>query len=429
MRIYGKRPAPRLEDEDERLIEPSFKRSASESRAEVERTAQFGSRSDREAYHHDNNTDMDFMDWDARESPMLTWLDQIAIPAGASKPTPMDNPHQDPHTSNSEELLDQEKKDIEFFNNVHIATTSEPAMAPGLSSAADNWSDLELPVQIYYRNIKDRYPSLPHFLTRRLAIANFNRATRLEQQRITKGISGLNTTSTGELASPAQLRNQNPWSSWGEISKQGSRSKDPKDTQPRWIHDEVSPNLSPQSDFPTYVSLPSDTTTDVSSLDEVQKPPRRFPLIPEKKRQLHEIPPLANIQKPPNFQKLLNIQNLINTPKIREIPRQHRQPGLLSHQNFWIAGRSSRRPSSVRSDSSSKNSSLRGLDEMDSSYQYPNFVKTHEEGTFPAASSPNRGLFPAPVQWDPVDRVRKRFVFHCEICGELVYVDRRRDWQ
>ena len=406
MRIYGKRPAPMLEDEDERLIETSFKRSASESGAEVERTARFGSRGDRRTYNHDN---IIVMDWNAGESPLLAWLNQVALPAAAPKTIPLDNLHQDPQTSKSEELLDQERKDIEFFKNIHIATTSEPTMVSGLSSATDNCSDLELPVQIYYRNIKDRYPSLPHFLTRRLAIANFNRATRLEQQRISKGFSGLNTISIGDLGSSAQLRTQNPWSSWGEILKQGSRSKDPKHTQPRWMHDEVPPNLSPQSDIRTYLSSHSDIITDLSSqsdfLNEVQKSPLTLPSTPRKSAELcllHEIQQLREIQ---------------------------RQPGSLSHQNFWTAGRSSRRPSSVHSDSSSKNSSLRGLDKMDSSYQCPNFVTKHEQGKFSAASSPNRGLFPAPVEWDPFDRERKKFEFHCEICGELVYVDRRRDWQ
>lgn len=351
MRIYGKRPAPILADEDERLIETSLKRRRSESGAPVEHTARVGSRTD----NHDSTIDVNRH---AGESPLLAWLNQIITPAAAPKPTSSDDLHQEPAISKSEELLNQEKKDLEFFKNVHIATTSEPAMAPGLP---DNWSDLELPAQIYYRNIKDRYPSLPSFLTRRLAIANFHRAIRLERQRITKGINELDTTLIGDLGSPAQLSAQNPWSSSVQVLKWLSRSKDAQFTfQPKWIHDEVPPRLSPQSDV------------------------------------LHEY---------------------------------QWSPASSSRENYWTAGLSSRRPSSLRSDSSSKNSSLRGLDVMDSSYQCQKLVESPKESRFSPSNKPNHSLFPAPVEWNSVKYGRETFKFSCDICGELVCVERRRDWQ
>lgn len=353
-----------LADEVEHLIKPPLKRSASESGAAEGRSAPSGSRSDSRIPDNDNPS---VMDWNAGESPLLAWLNRIATPAAAAEDTWFNNYQQDPHITKGEEILNQEKQDIEVFKNIHISTSSQSITMSTFYPGTDGGSDLELPAQIYYRNIKDRYPSLPHFLTRRLAIANVNRATRLEQQRITRGRSGLNTTSTGDLSSIALLSNQILWSSRGEFSKERSRSrsrsrsKEPQDTfQSKLMYNEVSPNLLP-----------------------------RFDLLDKARR--------------------------------ASLP--------LSQRNFWTAGRSSHRASSVRSDSSSKNSSLRGLDVMDSSYQRQNVVENHKEDIFSAASSPNRGLFPAPIGWTSVDHGRKTCSFHCEICGALVQPGRRRDWQ
>ena len=69
---------------------------------------------------------------------------------------------------------------------------------------------------------------------------------------------------------------------------------------------------------------------------------------------------------------------------------------------------------------------------MDPSYQSPAFsTEDQKHGSTEAGNSP-RGLFPAPVDWTNTqsrDQVSKTFSFDCEICGEVVKVSRRLDWQ
>lgn len=130
IRIYGRRPAPPLAvdfDENERLIGLPSERKDSELEAGVEHPTRLRNRSDGRISNHENIT---AMDWNAGESPLSTWLNQSAIPATTPATMPFDNHHQDPRMSKSKELLNQEKKDIEVFKYVHIATTSEPATAP-----------------------------------------------------------------------------------------------------------------------------------------------------------------------------------------------------------------------------------------------------------------------------------------------------------
>ena len=117
-------------------------------------------------------------------------------------------------------------------------------------------------------------------------------------------------------------------------------------------------------------------------------------------------------------------------------PPIHRRegPSLELEQDFWTGRRSSHRPSSVRSYSSSRNSSLHGSSAMDPSYQEaPPFISSDNErhGSVDTDKSP-RGLFPAPVDWvstQSPSRESKEFSFDCEICGETIKVNRRLEWQ
>lgn len=321
LRIYGSRPEPVVAvdgDEDEQLMKPTLKRKASEPECGTDRAVKFRNQGSSRIYNYENVT---AMDWNAGDTPLSAWLNQSAIPAATPVAMPFANQHQDPHMSKNAELLDQEKKEIEVFKNVHLVTPSKPATASGLPPSTVHKSGLELGAQIYYRNIEDRYPSLPPFLIRRLAIANVDRAERLRQQRLKKGLAELTTAVDDEGLLLEQLKTPNPWPLWKES---------------------------------------------------------------------------------------------------RDIP---------SREDFWTARRSSHRPSSVHSYSSSRNSSLRGSETMDSTYQRPEFFKDHNEHQSPNVSGSKRGLFPAPIDWSPLDNIKKKFSFDCEICGELVILNRRRDWQ
>ncbi|KAL8671359.1 MAG: hypothetical protein Q9168_004141 [Polycauliona sp. 1 TL-2023] len=87
-------------------------------------------------------------------------------------------------------------------------------------------------------------------------------------------------------------------------------------------------------------------------------------------------------------------------------------------KGFWSGGPPSRRPSSaasIHSRSSSMNSSLHDSPKPDV-YQQEDFVPS-------SPSSLPRGL-PAP----PVD-LKKHKQFNCDLCGDVVRVERRRQWQ
>lgn len=196
------------------------------------------------------------------------------------------------------------------------------------------------------------------------------------------GISNLNFKSVGDPFSTAQQRKQNPWSSRGEGLQKGWSSKDLRHSyQPRLVHDEVPRNAMSQVD--TFENL-----RDLTSFTLKQRSG--------------------------------SLSHTMN--KVRSLR------SLSPPLDFWTARRSGHRSPSVCSDSSSKNSSLRGLDVMDSSYQSHN-VENPRKDIFTVPYSPKRGLFPAPIDWAPLDSRREEFSFHCEICGELIEVHRRRDWQ
>ena len=182
LRIYGTRHEPPDAvdlDEDEQLSKLPPKRSASEFEAGVDRPAKARKKSESRTFNYENVT---AMDWNAGESPMMAWVNQSAVPAAIA--VPLDTSQTGPSVSKDEELLQREKKEIEIFKNVHVSDALAPANNAKFAASLECGSDLEFAAQIYYRNIIDRYPLLPPYLARRLAIANHNRAERLQQSRL-----------------------------------------------------------------------------------------------------------------------------------------------------------------------------------------------------------------------------------------------------
>ena len=96
------------------------------------------------------------------------------------------------------ELIAQEVREINVFRNVHVDMTA-PDNKPEISLLSDV---LSLPpgAQIYYRNIRDRYPSLPTYLGRRLASANFSRAERLRLALAVRESRGRKTADIKDVA-------------------------------------------------------------------------------------------------------------------------------------------------------------------------------------------------------------------------------------
>ena len=99
--------------------------------------------------------------------------------------------------------------------------------------------------------------------------------------------------------------------------------------------------------------------------------------------------------------------------------------------DFWTGQQSSRRTSSVKSYSSSVNSSLHGSEEMDTDYQSaPAFSKDSQSLANAKPSLPSRRkLIPQPPSAKATRPIAKRLSFSCEICNRTVRVRRRRDWQ
>ena len=186
LRIYGTRHVPSDAvdlDEEEKLSKLPAKRSALEFEAGVDRPAKARKKSESRTYNYENIT---AMDWNAGESPMMAWVNQSAVPAAI----PLGVSSTDPPVSKDEELLQQERKEIEIFKNVHVSDALAPANNAKFAANLECGSDLDFGVQIYHRNIVDRYPLLPPYLARRLAIANHSRAERLQQSRLRNGPRG-----------------------------------------------------------------------------------------------------------------------------------------------------------------------------------------------------------------------------------------------
>lgn len=117
------------------------------------------------------------VDWNSGTSPLDAWLNQSAIPAAV----PQQSQQQQ---SGSHDATAKELEEIKVFRNIHIADITPTLQHQTVSDFPDEILRLGLQAQIYYRNILDRYPQLPFYLTHRLAVANNRRAERLVQQKL-----------------------------------------------------------------------------------------------------------------------------------------------------------------------------------------------------------------------------------------------------
>lgn len=179
VRLYGSRLKPiDVAEFNEDIHSPQSKRKSSDfEEAILDRPAKMRKKSYNESHKGEVVT---AMDWNAGKSPLSAWLNQSAVPSVV--PALIDDLEDQTTKIPRPNLLDRELKEIEVFRNVHMATAPESTHHIA-TSAQEDVSDLELGAQIYYRNIVDRYPLLPVYLARRLAVANNGRAERLQRQR------------------------------------------------------------------------------------------------------------------------------------------------------------------------------------------------------------------------------------------------------
>jgi hypothetical protein len=91
--------------------------------------------------------------------------------------------------------------------------------------------------------------------------------------------------------------------------------------------------------------------------------------------------------------------------------------------SFWTGDKPGQRPASVRSLSSSMNSSLHGYPVFDPQEQNPVFSTARQRSDSADFNIMSPGLPPPPVE---LDRTK---TFECDICGESITVQRRLEWQ
>lgn len=175
LQLYGSRPEPpdTVEvDESTQLTNLPPKRNASEFKAVVDRLAITSEKDHSKEFNYEALT---VMDWNSGTSPLDAWLNQSAIPST----NPVLN-HQETVDSESD-LLALETEELKVFRNVHmVASAPSPEHNDPSLEAVEG---LDFGAQIYYRNIMDRFPVLPKYLTRRLAQANCDRVERLRHEK------------------------------------------------------------------------------------------------------------------------------------------------------------------------------------------------------------------------------------------------------
>ena len=194
LRTFGTRPEPADAinlDEDEQLSRQARQRRTSDydRDAKCPKTAR-----------PCNEEGMTAIDWNAGESPIMAWVNQSALPAAIAE----DTSQTDLPLNRGEKVLQQEKQEIEIFKNVHLDDAAGPANNAKLAASSECTSDLDFGAQIYYRNIVDRYPMLPPYLARRLAIANRKRAERLQDSRCRQ--NALKSKTLGTAFDPSSHR-------------------------------------------------------------------------------------------------------------------------------------------------------------------------------------------------------------------------------
>ena len=377
-----------------------------------------------------NHTAVTCMDWNSGRTPIESWLNQSAVPLAV----PVSHTEAQDSIRGRNPTI-QELQEIKVFRNIHIAKAEEQIDRIN-TELAEILSDLEPRAQIYFRNIADRYPLLPLYLTRRLAVANCVRAERLCQQSREQ-----NKSSVASKACPKV-------------------SEDLKSSQ--IILEDTSRILAKTE---AQISR-QDIVRDVQSFDQRRRHfcglcTKRFVRMQDPKRRERE-----HIKEEPFachecsrcfvMQDLLlghqavshfaNISQTMSTPQkplshntIRRPARVHESPmasGVSmrskvepSHSpttpssDFWTGRTSSSCAASTYSRSSSRNSSLRRYEKVDS--QDENLASWD---TGHGKLSPSLITTPANFLSKALSHLALLF-FHCEICGRDVKVVGRREWQ
>ena len=316
----------------------------------------------------------------AGPNPLSAWLTQSALPSVI----PMRSHPLDQSTGTAVDLVKEEIREIEVFRYVHLASDPEVGAHATDTTKVEDVSDLKLPSQIYYRNIVDRYLLLPTYLARRLAEANSSRADRLSRQRVeaTAKAKGEATKLGPDKASRPARPDAGPV--YGSSAGEKETAKRTRGPFVRCTQDKQKKALN------EYKSISPDYVTST-------------------RERSHDKRPKASRTWASSYATLSNDQ---------------------PQYGYWSGGSPRYRTKSAGSRSSSRNSSLHGSSKFCYQKQYQNIYNFASKPNYYHYSSPS--LPPPPVKLrksQPSKRKAKNLSFDCDICGEKVKVDRRRQWQ
>ena len=423
LRLYGNRPQPAdaigdHESADQKKTQP--KRELSKAELADQRPLIMRRIGERAAPTTQLVT---AMDWNSGASPLHSWLNQSAIPS--LLPEPVEEPPQ----VSMKDLIERETEEIKVFRSVHVSMAHE-IETRAYHGDNEDFANLSLGAQVYYRNIMDRYPQIPTYLARRLAEGNLERAQRLEASRLIQEREKSRQLEILEREKSRQLEilEREKSRQLEILEKEKSRLLGVKAQRKAEIEQRCQ-NLQPP--------IPSDILPQLSSFRATMKIPQ---LLTESEWEF--LRPLLSLQslslEPPEEQAVNQIKGLSYSSPTSE----------SSHEGFWQGGRPRRRPSSadsLHSRSSSVNSSLhgsRGLIAMqsndwmsdrdpetrrslmhfscDTSGQESSPCETWTSGRDPETT---RGLLPPPVN------ISEQKSFECDICGQTIRIRRRREWQ
>ena len=126
-----------------------------------------------------NGNHLPAIDWNNGDNPLDAWLSQSAIPVASPVAEEVE-----PFLLASKDLGRQiEEQEIGFYRRVHISDETLPENTEPNSVDIKEQDELPFGAQIYFRNIIDKFPSIPSYLASRFARANLRRAERLKKQR------------------------------------------------------------------------------------------------------------------------------------------------------------------------------------------------------------------------------------------------------
>ncbi|KAL8747168.1 MAG: hypothetical protein Q9190_000932 [Brigantiaea leucoxantha] len=334
-----------------------------------------------------NHTAVTCMDWNSGRTPIESWLNQSAVPLAV----PVSHTEAQDSIRGRNPTI-QELQEIKVFRNIHIAK-AEGQIDRINTELAEILSDLKPRAQIYFRNIADRYPLLPLYLTRRLAVANCVRAERLCQQSREQ-----NKPSVASKASP----------------------KFPEDLRLKTLKRHGSEHTK-EEPFACHECSRCFATRDLL-LDHqaVSHFPKTLRIMPPPQKDLSHktVRRRARVHM---FSMASNPTQLPDVSTCSKVEPSHSPTSPPS--DFWTGRTSSSRAASTHSRSSSRNSSLHGYENVDPKDQS---LASWDTG----CRKPSASLIttPANLPPPPVDLL-PNLCFHCDVCGEDVEITRRRAWQ